>query len=135
MIFLKLSKFHIDFFKTKNYNECIPKFRHKGEMNMFCPKCNSPIPDHSVKCPVCGELMQPNTPRKPMKTKSKTLAAILMLFGIGDLYLRQWKKFFIKEMVVLVLTLGIGTVIWQIVDTVRVLNGTINCDAKGTPLV
>lgn len=102
---------------------------------MFCPKCNSLISDHGVQCPVCGEFVQSNTPQKPQKTKSKTLAAILMLFGVGDLYLLQWKKFFIKEVLLLMVTCGIGTVIWQIVDTFKVLSGTINCDAKGTPLV
>lgn len=102
---------------------------------MFCPKCASSIPDYSLQCPVCGELIQPSAPAKPQKTKSKTLCAILMLFGVGDLYLRLWKKFFIKEVLVLMLTCGIGTVIWQIVDTFKVLNGTISCDAKGTPLV
>lgn len=102
---------------------------------MFCPKCASAIPDHSAQCPVCGELIQPNTPSKPQKTKSKILAAILMYCLVGDLYLLQYKRWFFKVVVLTLPTLGLGPIIWSIVDMVRVLNGTINCDAKGTPLV
>lgn len=102
---------------------------------MFCPKCGSSISDHSAQCPVCGELTQTSTPHAPQKTKSKILAAILMYCCVGDLYLLQWKRWFIKMVVISLPTLGLGPIIWSIVDAIRILNGTINCDAKGTPLV
>ena len=68
------------------------------------------------------------------QTKSKMLAAGLMLFGIGDLYLRDYRRF-LKKMLFFVITFGIGSTIMQIRDIYGILTGKINCDAKGVPLV
>lgn len=104
---------------------------------MKCPNCGSRIADNAAQCNTCGTVfgnVQEEQPCSDLKPKSKTLAWILMLFGLGDLYLLDFKKFIIKEIVVNILTCSIGALIWSIVDTVRILNGTINCDAKGAPL-
>lgn len=102
---------------------------------MKCTMCGTQLSKGVIQCPKCGTVNEDNAAPEVYtgKTKSKTVAGILMLFGIGDLYLLDIRKFFIR-MAVLCCTCGIGAV-WQIIDAIRIFNGSIDCDANGTPLV
>lgn len=103
---------------------------------MKCPICGTNVQTGAEKCPTCGKVLQVSDSDQVYtgKKKSKTVAAILMLFGIGDLYLLTFGRFFGK-MALMFFTLGFGTAIWGIIDMVNILRGKINCDARGVPLV
>ena len=68
-----------------------------------------------------------------MQTKSKTIAIFLAIFGLNDIYLGNFGRF-IKKCIVGLVTLGIGIVIWQIMDIIGLVTGRINCDNKGNPI-
>ena len=118
-----------------------------------CINCGAEIAEGSTVCFECGApqnvakttptatpTQTPNaTPVTNMgKAKSKVLAAILAIlwgsYGIDQFYLGYVKKGFIR-IIVTVVTCFIGGVIWGIVDGVKILNGTINTDANGNPII
>ncbi|MBQ8894595.1 MAG: zinc-ribbon domain-containing protein [Clostridia bacterium] len=102
---------------------------------MKCVNCGKQLPKNAAKCPTCGTFIENGyTEAYQGKTKSKALAGILMLFGIGDLYLNNPGRF-LKKMVIGLFTLFIGSVVMQIADAIKIFNGTISTDAKGIPLV
>lgn len=108
---------------------------------MKCPKCGTSISNSQNICPTCGsyiDLSQVNTqtsiPQKQPKTKSKMLAILLALFGLNDIYLLNFGRLFLR-LAVAVFTLGIGAIVWQVIDTILIATGKINCDRNGTPLV
>lgn len=103
---------------------------------MKCPSCGTNLQKGVTTCPMCRNYVEENEVDVPYigKTKSKTLAGILMLFGIGDLYLLRPKRF-IQKLVYALPTLCMLTLWWQIKDTYDIFTGKINCDANGTPLV
>jgi len=79
--------------------------------------------------PVTGE---------PLSDKSKVVAGLLQLLGligivgVGRIYLGQTKLGVIQLIVGLV-TCGLGAVIWGIVDAVQILSGNVR-DPAGRPL-
>lgn len=123
---------------------------------MFCKNCGQQIPDGSTVCFQCGtaqnaapqaqQYQQPYGQQPygqqpmyaaPVAPKSKIVAILLCFFlggwGIHDFYLGYTKNGILK-IVLLFVTLGFGTAIWALIDFVRLLIGSINTDANGTPL-
>ena len=75
---------------------------------------------------------------EPLSDKSKPIAGLLQLLGllgivgIGRIYL-GYTGLGIAQLVVGLVTCGIGAVIWGIVDAVLILSGQVR-DAQGRPL-
>lgn len=101
---------------------------------MFCEKCGSPIAGNPSCCPTCGAVIAQKAAPAKQKTKSKWLAIILMYCGFGDIYLGNWKRFWLK-LLIAIPTFGIGYLFMVISDMIRILNGSLNCDVNGVPLV
>lgn len=94
---------------------------------MLCKRCNIEIEDEAV-CPYCKA---DNSP------KSRYIAGFLQILcgtlGAGRFYL-GYKKTGFLQIAVSVLTMGIGGVIWGIIDGVRMINGKVLTDNSGRPL-
>ena len=101
---------------------------------MKCEVCGKQLPNNAIKCPTCGTAVAGAEPVYQGKTKSRTLAGILTLFGLGYFYLNMPGRF-LKAMVVGLFTLFIGAAVMQISDAIKIFNGTIDTDANGIPLV
>jgi TM2 domain-containing membrane protein YozV len=65
------------------------------EKEKYCPHCGTLIPYKELYCPLCGE-KQPQIPGlgKPRTSKNKWIALILSLLitGLGQLYLRKYRR-------------------------------------------
>ena len=68
------------------------------------------------------------------KTKSRAVALMLAFIGANDLYLLEFRRLFLKVLV-FIFTVGIGYLIWQVADIIRIATGSICCDRNGVPLV
>lgn len=112
---------------------------------MFCRKCGANI-ENAQKCPYCGmeQAEDANTngyngqpvyvPEIETGTKSKLVAGLLQLFvgffGIGRFYL-GFTGLGILQIVVTVLSCGIGGAIWGFVDGILILSGSVKFDGQG----
>ena len=103
---------------------------------MKCPLCGTNLEQGVTTCPMCRNNVPQNEADTPYTgpTKSKTLAGILMLFGLGDFYLLYTERF-IKSLILCVPTIGMYPLYHQLTDAYRIFTGKINCDRNGTPLV
>lgn len=119
---------------------------------MFCEKCGAKI-DDAVICPYCGckneqEEKRTNNYEEPIYQqpvyqppvsggKSRITAGLLQLFlgflGVGRFYL-GYTGYGIFQIVVSLLTCGIGGIIWGFADGILILFKTINYDQKGNLL-
>ena len=101
------------------------------------------------RCPFCGA-MQDGRPAAPVneevgsrqafvppQAKSRTVAGFLQIFagaiGLGRFYL-GYTSLGVLQIIVSMITCGLGGVIWGLVDGVRMLKGDPSADAAGIPL-
>ena len=117
-------------------------------MSKFCPKCGKELTENDKFCDNCGNTMndQANTqnvvsqqaqPSGSYTPKSKMCAGLLGIFlgawGIHNFYLGYTSKAII-QIVVTIVTCGIGG-IWGFIEGILILCGsTITTDANGVPL-
>ena len=111
-----------------------------------CHNCGAELAEGSTVCFECGSpqstvsTSSSSGAQAPAggKPKSKFLAAILSFiwgaYGIDQFYL-GYTKTGITRIVVSAVTFCIGGAIWGIIDCFKILNDTIDKDAKGNPLV
>jgi len=112
---------------------------------MKCEICGSEITDQK-SCPICGANMSNNKSENesniytgidetttPTYTRSRLVALLLSFIGGNDLYLYYWSRF-IWKMVVVFATCGIGYIIWQVIDIIRIAVGGFKYDAHGNPV-
>ena len=105
---------------------------------MFCKNCGQQVDDNANVCPNCGTPLK-DRPAAPIsgERKSKMVAGLLGIFlgslGIHNFYLGYTKKAII-QIVVTVVTCGIGS-IWGFIEGILILCGQyITTDANGNPL-
>lgn len=123
---------------------------------MFCRKCGANIGEET-KCPYCGyehvsdvetettnntyehanqEQYEYNTYTTQTKycAKSRLVAGLLQLFlgffGVGRFYL-GYVLYGILQIVVTVVTCGIGGILWGFIDGLLILCRVVNTDARG----
>lgn len=105
----------------------------KGTGANYCNNCGAPVTPGAAFCTSCGFA---NAQPVNGEQKSKLAAVLLCFFlggiGIHDFYLGYTKNGIIK--IVLSVCTGIGGGIWALVDFIRLLTGSLNVDANGTPL-
>ena len=120
---------------------------------MFCGECGRNIGDAET-CPYCqcrnldideneyiikhltvagGDGGYP----QPVGTKSRITAGLLQIFtgalGIGRFYL-GYTSTGILQIVVSLITCGLGGLIWGLIDGIMILAGTVDRDGKGNAL-
>ncbi len=103
---------------------------------MKCNVCGTNLPKGTTRCYTCGNIVNENAADEIYTgpTKSKALAGFLMVLGIGDLYLLDFGRYVYKWIFSL-FTCGLGGVVLNIKDAIKIFSGEINCDTKGRPLV
>jgi len=103
---------------------------------MKCPSCGTNLENGMTICPMCRTNVPENQINTPYsgKTKSKAVAGILMLFGLGDLYL-SYPERFIKSLILCVPTICMYPLFHQLKGAYQIFTGKIDCDKNGTPLV
>lgn len=115
---------------------------------MFCKECSRNI-GTMRRCPFCGYVQdgrpaiftdeEPGSRQTfvPADAKSRTVAGFLQIFtgaiGLGRFYL-GYKSLGALQIIVSMITCGIGGLIWGMVDGIRMLRGEPATDAAGTPL-
>ena len=111
-----------------------------------CTSCGAELPDGATVCFECGAPQNvaaapagnAQRPVAPVYAKSKVVAALLAFFfgcyGVDQFYLGYMKKGVLRIVLTFV-TFGVASVIWGIIDCVRILVGQITVDAKGNPLI
>ncbi|BBZ44432.1 TM2 domain-containing protein [Mycobacterium parmense] len=120
-----------------------PSWPTPSEPGGYLPPPGYPPPHPQYPPP--GPYFDPSAPYgrhpltgQPYSDKSKTVAGLLQLLGlfsiagIGRIYL-GYTGLGIAQLVVGLVTCGIGAVIWGVIDAVLILTGKVN-DPRGFPL-
>ena len=104
-----------------------------GNGNKFCPNCGSACDPAASVCTNCGFSLGFKGGERKSKLAAGLLGLFLGGFGIHNFYLGFTKKAII-QIVVSVITCGIGS-IWGFIEGILILCGTnIVADADGQPL-
>jgi len=117
----------------------------KGQGSNYCHNCGQPVTPGAVACLSCGVATKA---LPPADAKSKIAAGLLAIFlgtlGVHNFYLGYTSKAVIQLVLSIVgivlscIVIGIfivfGVWIWTLVEGIMILTGSINKDAKGTPL-
>ncbi len=117
----------------------------KGQGSNYCHNCGNPVAPGAVACLSCGVA---NKPLAPAGAKSKIAAGLLAIFlgtfGVHNFYLGYTSKAVIQLVLTIVgillscIAIGVfvvlGVWIWTLIEGIMILTGSINADAKGTPL-
>ncbi len=101
----------------------------------YCPNCGEACHHEAVICVKCGAGLAPQT---EIGAKSKLAAGLLGIFlggfGVHNFYLGYTKKAII-QIIVSIVTCGIGA-LWGFIEGILIICGsTITRDAAGNPLV
>lgn len=112
---------------------------------MFCRECGKNIGERKV-CPYCGcgsenEYLYIKTaknweePKEEAKSgKSRFIAAVLQIFtgslGLGRFYM-GFPKTALLQILVSLITFGIGGFIWGVIDAIAILSSGTVCDGNG----
>ncbi len=101
----------------------------------YCPKCGAATSEEQIVCLNCGCSLK----KEPIVESKRNMyvAALLALFlgtiGIHDFYLGYTKQGVIKIILTVTAIGSVISVIWSIVDLVKILTGEKK-DADGYPL-
>lgn len=116
---------------------------------MFCAECGRNIGDAEI-CPYCHHqnksiekaaysFTPPENDAAPGSAggKSRITAGLLQLFtgilGIGRFYL-GYTAIGVLQVIVSVITCGLGGLIWGVVDGIMILSGQVKRDGKGNEM-
>ncbi len=106
----------------------------------YCPNCGKKLNEGADVCLNCGKVVK-NKFSSILSEKSRLLAGLLAIFfgylGVHNFYLGYIKRG-TTQLLITVLSFGILSfisVIWGLIEGIEILNGSINTDADGNPLV
>lgn len=119
---------------------CVKCGYQNGTGYNYCRNCGAQTQQGAFVCVQCGLPLEPQYAYYNTEQKSKIAAGLLGIFlgslGVHNFYLGYTGKA-IAQLLITVLTLGIGTIItgiWGLIEGILILTGSINVDGKGVPL-
>lgn len=115
---------------------------------MFCKECGRYLGDKTV-CPYCGygkideyaflkTAKSWHDEKNEISEKSRTTAGVLQFFaggaGIGRFYIGD-KKTALMQIILSVVTLGLGGFLWGIIDSIGIFSGKPLYDGSGKSII
>jgi len=116
----------------------------KGSGRNFCDACGSQINPGAAVCTNCGKAVGAPAgstfsgsgdafPGQKSKLIAILLAFFLGGFGAHDFYL-GYTNYGVIKLVLTLVTCGVASSIWALIDIIRLLTGAISTDANGAEL-
>jgi TM2 domain-containing membrane protein YozV len=106
-------------------------------VDVYCTSCGKTIKKEATTCPFCGVMQAGNTGYPPGYIPKKHSSALLLCIFLGGF---GGHRFYVGKVgtaflmiVINIVTLGIGGIIWYIIDLVSICTGKF-IDKQGYPL-